>query len=61
MDQSPDNHLSRRAYDRASQGYTPERPAAWPMVLAAILCWGLVVIGFVLMSLPSLQWAVDHW
>lgn len=61
MDHEPDNHFTRRADDRLAQGLTPERPAAWPMVVAAIAAWALSVTLFALLALPFLQWGIDHW
>jgi hypothetical protein len=60
MDHLPDNHFTRRTDDRASQGHTPEKPAAWPLVLVAILCWCIVVSGLALMGLPFVLWLSEH-
>jgi len=52
---TPINHFTRRANDRIARGHTPERPAAWPMVLVAMLCWCIVVCGLTLLGLPFVQ------
>jgi hypothetical protein len=57
---TPDNHFTRRAEARMSQGHTPERPAVWPVVLLAIACWCLVVCVLTLLGLPFVRWIVDH-
>ena len=56
---TPDNHLARRAEDRASQGYTPEKSRAWPLVIVTLLCWCVLICAFSLLALPFLQWILD--
>ena len=58
--ETPDNHFTRRVDDRPSQGHTPERQPAYPLLLVTLLCWCLVVIGLTLLGLPFVQWLVDH-
>ena len=60
MGTQSDNHFARRTDDRQSEGYTPDKPAAWPGVLIALACWAFIVCLFTLLGLPFVDWLVTQ-